>query len=117
MHEFGISDGPTNDVALAVTEACANVVEHAAAAPGPDEFELRLDLTAEECVVRVADRGTGFASVGPTTYPPDPSSLRGRGIFLMRALVDRVHFDERAEGTIVQLEKHLDDERSVAETA
>ena len=117
MHEFGISDGPTSDVALAVTEACANVVEHAAGSQGPDEFELRLDLTAEECVVRVADRGTGFTSVGHTSYPPDPSSLRGRGIFLMRALVDRVQFDEAADGTIVRLEKHLDEERSVAEPA
>jgi serine/threonine-protein kinase RsbW len=64
----------------------------------------------EVLVVQVDDRGQGFdpSKVG---NPTDESSLletHGRGIFLMRQLVDDVSFDVRPDhGTTVRLRKAL----------
>jgi len=57
---------------------------------------------------QVIDRGRGFDAERLGHAEADPSAEEGRGIQLIRALVDKVHFRSRAEsGTIVHLEKEL----------
>jgi anti-anti-sigma factor len=86
------------DVVLACGEAVANVVEHAYAGrpPGPAEVELSLaeDRTLN---MRVRDEGRW--------RPPseDAPGLRGRGLFLMRNVMDRVDVEHDAGGTEVRM--------------
>ncbi len=86
------------DVVLACGEAVANSVEHAYAGrpPGPAEVELSL---AEDRTLRVRVRDEG------RWRPPseDPPGLRGRGLFLMRNLMDRVEVNHDAGGTEVRM--------------
>src|SRR5688500_20221692 len=91
------------DVALARTEACANVVQHA----GGEEtdYEVRIEFTRGSCHIRVVDQGHGIdlrdSSRTATTLDQD----RGRGIVLMRLMADRIAFESRAEdGTIARLQ-------------
>jgi serine/threonine-protein kinase RsbW len=82
------------------------VLDHSG--PG-DEFQVSVGLDETDCVIRVVDAGRGFdwESLGPERAAS--SAERGRGIELMRALVDNVKFESRAEtGTIVHLTKRLE---------
>lgn len=106
LSELGVADGCTHDVELAITEACANVVEHTSI---DDEYEVRIEVGNERCEIRVVDTGRGFDFEKLGTTEVDLTDEGGRGIMLMRALVDRVGFISEPEvGTIVHLVKDLE---------
>ena len=105
MKEIGVVEDCMHDIAVALTEACTNVLRHSG--PG-DEFEVSLEVDEDQCVIRVVDTGRGFDSASLGFEHADTSAEQGRGIQLMRALVDSVKFISKPEaGTIVHLEKTL----------
>jgi serine/threonine-protein kinase RsbW len=105
LGEFGVTEECRADVELAVTEACANVLDHS---DGDDEFEVRVGVDQDRCQIRVIDNGHGF-DFSTLASETDPSSERGRGVQLMRALVDKIRFESEPEaGTVVHLVKMLD---------
>jgi serine/threonine-protein kinase RsbW len=92
------------DLEIALTEACANVVKHAA---GADRFEVHLDVAEDRCAIDVLDNGSGFdpdADDGDAS--PAADSERGRGLFLIKALSDnvRMHSAPRS-GSLIHFEK------------
>jgi serine/threonine-protein kinase RsbW len=105
MKTLGVAEECLTDIEIALTEACTNVLDHAAAG---DEYEVVAGLDDSACVIEVVDTGRGFDAEHLGHAEADPSAEEGRGIQLIRALVDRVHFRSRPEsGTIVRLEKEL----------
>ncbi len=105
MREVGVADECVGDVEVALTEACTNVLDHS----GPGEaYQVQFSIDGNACSIRIIDVGLGFDSVGAGTVPAGPGAESGRGIALMRALMDRVHFDSGKEaGTLVHLQKAL----------
>jgi anti-anti-sigma factor len=86
---------------VAVGEACANAAEHAyrGAEPGPIAVSADVDVDG---VLTVAVRDEG------SWRPPDRDpGDRGRGLLIMRQLVDTVVLDEAARGTTVTLSLRL----------
>ena len=105
MEQVGVEATCIYDVELALSEACTNVLVHSG--PG-DQYVVRLDLDGRLGVIRVIDVGHGFDSARLQAEGSLADAERGRGLGLMRALVDRVDFTSRPEaGTIVTLEKTL----------
>jgi serine/threonine-protein kinase RsbW len=103
LRGLGVSEGCIGDILVATSEACTNVVQHVDSAA---RYEVTASIDSDRCVLKVVDRGQGFESDSSRTAPPDSES--GRGIKIMRALVDDVVFDSRPEaGTIVYLQKTL----------
>ena len=111
MAEIGVAEDSTHDSAVALTEACTNVLMHSG--PG-DEYEVSLEVDEDQCVIRVVDTGRGFDAASLDFGHARNSAEQGRGIELMRTLVDQVRFISKPEaGTIVHLEKTLEfDDRS-----
>jgi serine/threonine-protein kinase RsbW len=106
MRTLGVSESCLTDIEIALAEACTNVLDHAAQG---DEYEIVAGLDDSRCVIEVIDTGRGFDADHLGHAHADPSAEEGRGIQLIRALVDRVHFRSRPEaGMIVHLEKDLD---------
>ena len=104
LHEFGVTADCRTDVELAVTEACANVLDHSQI---EDEYEVRVAITTRRCEIRVVDTGRGF-DFSTLSDTIDLDDERGRGVLLMRALVDQIRFESRPEqGTVVHLVKDL----------
>ena len=98
---FGVTADCVDDICLALSEACTNVVEHAALA---DEYEVRVQVDEDRCAISVRNTGDGFDASTLRDLMPDPSSPRGRGVAIMRAVMDEVHFEPQpAAGTIVNL--------------
>ena len=106
LDELGVAPTDVDDVALALTEACANVVRHSGV---EDEYEVHLAVTDDLCEISVVDTGRGFDSSVLTRGMAPGSAEQGRGLALLTALVDRVKFESRPEeGTIVHLVKKLE---------
>lgn len=106
LGELGVTASAIDDVALALTEACTNVVKHSGV---DDEYEVHLVVTDGLCEISVIDRGRGFDSAVVAQGMAPGSAERGRGLALLAALVDGVSFESRPEdGTVVRLVKQLD---------
>jgi serine/threonine-protein kinase RsbW len=106
MAEIGVAEDCMQDIAVALTEACTNVLKHSG--PG-DEFQVSLEVDDDRCCIRVVDTGHGFDSQSVGFSHADTSAEQGRGIEIMRALVDSVKFISKPEaGTVVHLEKTLE---------
>jgi serine/threonine-protein kinase RsbW len=106
LDELGVMAADVDDVALALTEACANVVRHSGV---DNEYEVHLDVIDGLCEISVLDTGRGFDSSVLTRGMAPASAEEGRGLALVAALVDRVRFESRPEeGTIVHLVKKLE---------
>lgn len=105
MKVLGVDGNCIDEVAVATTEACTNVLEHAAAGIN---YEVSVGIDGDVCVIEVIDAGGGFDAGGVGMSTAELSAEEGRGIHLMRQMVDRVRFDSRPEhGTVVHLEKRL----------
>jgi serine/threonine-protein kinase RsbW len=105
MEVLGVEADCVHDIELALTEACTNVLDHA---DDGDEYEVSAGIDGDQCVIEVVDLGAGFDSSLRGLADADTDAEGGRGIQLMRALVDKVEFTSRPQvGTVVHLEKAL----------
>lgn len=115
MRRLGVTDDCQGDVALALTEACANVVQHA---EGVNEYEVVIEFCGGLCHIRVIDNGGGIDLRDSSRTETRLDREWGRGVVLMRLLVDRLAFESRPEdGTIVHLQKRLELEEGAVLTA
>jgi serine/threonine-protein kinase RsbW len=97
------SEDEIHDIKAAVGEACDNAIEHGVSEKGVD---VHYHLSPEELQIEVIDYGRGFEPKGMGEEPPDLFSERGRGIFLMKALMDRAElFSKPGKGTMIVLAK------------
>lgn len=105
MRSVGVRDECVDDVTLALTEACTNVLKHSG--PG-DEYEVTLRLDDSTCSIEVRDVGRGFDFASLADDTQSMEAERGRGVQLMKLLVDRVRFQSKPEaGSVVHMEKEL----------
>lgn len=105
MRTLGVETACIEDIETALTEACTNVLDHAA---GDDEYEVVAGFDDNVCRILVVDTGRGFDAERLGHAEADPSAEEGRGIQIIRAVVDQVHFQSRPEsGMVVHLEKTL----------
>ncbi|KAB2371329.1 ATP-binding protein [Actinomadura montaniterrae] len=112
LRGLGVPPEVRADIALALGEACANVIQHATA--GKD-YEVRARMDGAKCVVEVIDGGAvvSTAEGGDTGHrvwdgpPAPPGAEHGRGLQLMRACTEEVHILDRVQrnGAIVHFEK------------
>lgn len=105
LRAFGVAADSIHDVELAISEACANVIQHAVDSEG---YEVSIELAADRCAITVLDRGEGFNAEGVRDQD-DVDAESGRGLQLMRALVDNLNFvSEPKIGAVVHMVKQLD---------
>jgi serine phosphatase RsbU (regulator of sigma subunit)/anti-sigma regulatory factor (Ser/Thr protein kinase) len=93
----GGTDDDCAAFAIAVTEACANAVEHAYG-PRDETIDLGAEHTGDEAVVTVRDHG-GWREPRGTN--------RGRGIPVMKEFMDDVVIDTGERGTTVELRRRI----------
>jgi serine/threonine-protein kinase RsbW len=87
-----------DDLAVAAAEALANAAVHGNRLRPNSMVTIRVDvIPGHRATIRVKDQGKGFdhAAVPDPSEKPNLLTPRGRGVFLMRRLMDRVEFNER----------------------
>ena len=107
LAEMGVEDDDVSDVALALAEACTNVMRHAFTEPD-QSFHLRAELCPEEVVLTVEDDGGGIPA-GSGEVMPEPSATSGRGLQIMREVMTSVDVETAPArtGTRVHMRKSL----------
>ncbi len=108
--EAGFDEHDVYAVELAVDEACTNIIEHGYNSE-PGEITCTCQSTEDSIKIVLKDRGKSF---DPEKVPqPDPTlpleevSARGAGLFLMKKMMDEVHFDfDPANGNVLTMVKH-----------
>jgi GAF domain-containing protein/anti-sigma regulatory factor (Ser/Thr protein kinase) len=93
----GASEDELYDMTVACQEACANAIEHAYR-PSRATFELETADDDGHIRITVRDHGQWRAPRGTN---------RGRGLVLMRALMEAVDVRHEEEGTVVVMERTL----------
>ncbi|MEA2308370.1 MAG: hypothetical protein QOI65_656 [Thermoleophilaceae bacterium] len=96
---LGAGEDESYDILLAVGEAAANAVEHAYG-PVDEQFVLTAEIVEGEVHLTVADQGR---------WRPARGTNRGRGIDLMRQLMDEVDVTMADHGTVVRMRRRLGD--------
>lgn len=104
----GVEDREARDISLAFTEACANAVEHPVA-PTRQLFEVVGSVTSNDVAIGVRDYGRWSRH--------DEDEERGRGLELIRSLMDGVAVEESRGGTSVRMWKVRRDDQPSPSTS
>jgi len=84
-----VAQGEAAGLLLVATELAANAVRHASGSPG--SVSLRASIHGPDVMLEVTDDGAGLTTLpDPSDALPDAMAERGRGLFLVRALVDQL---------------------------
>ena len=106
----GLSESELADVAISVTEAVTNAIVHGNRSDEDKKVEVTLEIKDPDVVIWVKDQGGGF-DPGSVPSPVEKDNILrkvGRGIFILKSLMDDVDFKFRSEGgTLVKMVKHL----------
>jgi serine/threonine-protein kinase RsbW len=101
-----------SDVEIALREALANAIIHGNHENPRKHVHVRCRCQRDNVSIAVKDEGLGFdinKMPDPTT-PENSGSIHGRGIYLMKALMDEVHFEEG--GVVVHMRKRSGEAKS-----
>jgi serine/threonine-protein kinase RsbW len=104
----GFDEDTMQHIAMAVREAAVNAVLHGNAYDPNKHVTAAFETTADSLIIKITDQGPGLnPDILPDPLAPE-NILRGsgRGIFLIRAFMDEVHFRELHPGTELTLIKH-----------
>jgi serine/threonine-protein kinase RsbW len=130
LETLGVTPDTRADIALALSEACANVIQHAG--PGED-YEVQVSAKNCRCAIEVVNAGSrsgeqvldysatvsagdGFSADGEQpdgfALADDPVSAlpeRGRGLKIIDAVADNLQLmGNQRQGTTVHFEKTLE---------
>ena len=97
LHHVDGSDQEIAEITTACGEAATNAIEHAGAG-GDTPFVVDARLDGAEVAITVRDAGA---------WRPPREGDQGRGLSLMRALMDHVEVTPSSEGTTVLLRRRL----------
>ena len=99
--ELGCLDQDIADLKIAAGEACANAVEHGS--PRGREGKISISVEPDGDMIRVEVRDEGLFR--NTRGSLEAQMHKGRGFFLILALVDRMAVERSPDGTTVKLWK------------
>lgn len=102
---------------VALTEALSNAMLYGNASDPTKRVQLDVQLFQGRVVACVRDQGNGFdpEAVEDPTLPENLTRPGGRGLFLMRKLLDEVRYNAR--GNAVTLVMYLESESTFDEAA
>ena len=106
LSRFSGSDGNTFEIELALREALVNAIVHGNQEDPQKRVHVQCRVTTDsEVSMTVEDEGQGFAhdAVADPTAPENRLRTQGRGINLMRALMDEVDYEKG--GSVVHMRK------------
>jgi serine/threonine-protein kinase RsbW len=119
LETLGVTPDTRGDIALALSEACANVIQHAG--PG-EEYEVRVSTGNCRCAIEVVNTGSPDSEPPPDgpggeryrgfAVPDEPVAAmaeHGRGLQIIDAVVDNLQLTgDKSQGTTLHFDKKLE---------
>lgn len=108
-HEAGFDDSTIDDLSISVTELFNNAVHHGNKDDIHKLVTLTFQLNKKKLYISIKDQGRGFAP-GSLKDPLAPENLladSGRGIYLVKMLMDDMCFKISSSGSEIIISKSL----------
>jgi serine/threonine-protein kinase RsbW len=105
----GFDEDECGRISMAVREATVNAVLHGNHYDPAKRVTVSFEATPSALTVAVRDEGSGLdpASVPDPLAPENLLKQSGRGIFLIRAFMDEIHFRPLSPGTEITMVKFV----------
>lgn len=94
---------------VVLTEAMTNAIKHANAADPNKEVQICIRISKDELDIMVYDSGQGFDlnAIPWPKFDSDCLDEAGRGIFIIRSLMDSVVYEKADGGNVLRMKKGL----------
>jgi serine/threonine-protein kinase RsbW len=112
-HEIGCQEEDreklSHQLATVLTEGLVNAIKHANCTNPNEEVHVRINVSNKYLVVRIFDKGVGFDidAIPTPCFTPNGMNDKGRGIFILRSLMDTVQYTRSVSGNVLEMRKHL----------
>jgi serine/threonine-protein kinase RsbW len=105
----GIRETLSSQLAIVLTEGLVNAIKHANNADPDKEIHVRINVSNKNLVVRIYDNGVGFDldTVPTPGFTSCAMEDKGRGIFILRSLMDTVKYTRSDGGNVLEMRKKL----------
>lgn len=95
---YRLDRATTHALVIVTGEAITNIVRHAHQNRPGAQIELHLQIQSEAVVITFHDQGDPFDIAAVPDLPPGELRIGGRGIYLMRTLMDELSCAPRPSG-------------------
>ncbi len=105
----GLNEEQSDNLAIVLTELTNNAILHGNRQAREKKVIIEAVVYPDRLVVSVTDEGKGF-DPARLQNPTDPENIwkeNGRGIFLVRNLIDEVEFRPTPRGTTIVVTEYL----------
>ena len=99
-----------NSINVVLTEAMVNAIRHANEGDPDKSVEVRITITDQELLIQVFDSGQGFDLTtikDPVFDNIEQIEDRGRGVYIIRSLMDSVIYRKIEGGNVLEMKKKL----------
>lgn len=106
---FGLIEDEIDDISIAVTEAVNNAIKHGNKEDSTKSIKIVFEVETDRIKIRIKDEGKGFQLEEVKDPRKNENLLKddGRGILIMKALMDEVKVLSGNEGNVLQLVKKI----------
>ncbi len=109
LRENGVDESVIADIAISVSELVNNAMMHGNKASPDKMVKVTVSLKQKTATITVSDEGGGFQPDVIDDPLADENLLKevGRGIFIVRSLMDKVDISASEKGTSVSVSKAI----------
>ncbi|MDH3891731.1 MAG: ATP-binding protein [candidate division Zixibacteria bacterium] len=109
LRGFGADESIVADIAISVSELVNNAILHGNKSISDKAVTVTISKGNGEVAISVADQGGGFDPSGVENPIDDANLLKevGRGIFIVKSLMDKVDIDASDIGTTIRITKEI----------
>lgn len=107
--KLSFSEKDTNEIVLAIDEACTNIIRYAYNDCRDGEIRLEINQNNQQVIFRLHDLAKHVSKDCIEQEPTEPLKPGGLGVMLMRQVMNSVKFvhTSRCQGNILELKKDL----------
>ncbi|MCC7430234.1 ATP-binding protein [bacterium] len=106
----GFTEDQTDDFSIALTESANNAILHGNKSDGNKNVTVEFLIEHKKIIAKISDEGKGFdvKNIPNPLAPENIYSENGRGILIIRSLVDSVSYEFNGKGTTMVLTKKVE---------
>jgi len=109
LRGFGADESTVADIAISVSELVNNAILHGNKSITSKSVTVTVSKENGSVAVSVADQGSGFDPLSVESPVDDENLLKevGRGIFIVKSLMDNVAIEATSSGTTIRITKSI----------
>lgn len=106
-NQAGFGSRDSHEITVAVGEALTNVMRHSYKGDATKTVQLLCALRDGAMAVEIRDQGEPFDESKLVPQPPEELRPGGRGIYLIRSVMDEVEYCREGKANLVRMKKFL----------